>query len=147
MAFPSTSARSLTEAWSHARRVAGAIKGNAESLRAAAAVTRMELLIYLNVLADALASLTAVAATPGLAAYAQQQQNDPALDIAAEFAAMRVQLIATQNWIINNFPKDSTGNAAVYSFDANKKFADVPLTAGQLTALRAQLALLSGTIA
>lgn len=147
MAFPGTSVQSLAEAWSHARQTATAIKNRADLMVNSASVTRMQVLIYLNSLADALAALAIDAAMPGLAAYAQEQQANPALNIATEYAAMRTQIIATQDWIVANFPKDASSIAAVYSFDANKRYADVNLTAGQLTAFKTQLAALSATIA
>ena len=44
------------------------------------------------------------------------------------------------------FPKDASNNLSVYAFDANKRFTDVNLTAGQLSAFKTQLNLLIGTI-
>lgn len=144
MTFPTSA--SLGEAWMNAKMVAKAIKARADIMRASASIMRMEVLVYLDTLADSLAALSAYASMPGMLAYAQQQQNNPALDLAAEWVAMKTQIEATQTWITGNFPHDSNGYAAVYSFDVNKRFVEVPLTAPQLSAFKSQLALLSATI-
>lgn len=146
MAFPGTSNQSLEAVWSRSKATSGAIKDRADAMIASTSVTRRAVLDYLNGLADALAALAIYAATPGIAAYAQAQENKPTLNVSTEYVAMRTQIIAVQDWIVANFPKDASGNAAVYSFDANKRFADVNLTAGQLTAFKAQLSALSATI-
>jgi hypothetical protein len=50
-----------------------------------------------------------IAAMSGIAAYVAAQPDTPAgYDVAAQFSAMRAQIVATINWIRNNFPKDST---------------------------------------
>ena len=84
--------------------------------------------------------------TPGLLEYARNELNDQAIDLAAEFISMRTQIVATQDWIVANFPKDTANNLSVYSFDANKRFIDINLTAGQFAAFQTQLKLLIGTI-
>lgn len=50
------------------------------------------------------------AATPGLAAYAQQQTNDPTYDVAAEYTAMRNALQALRDDLISRFPKSVDAN-------------------------------------
>jgi hypothetical protein len=82
----------------------------------------------------------------GPGAYAKTQVNDPKLDIAAEYTTMRTQLVATQDWIVNELPGDG-GELRVYTFDVNKRFADVILTAPQLSSFKTQLNALIATVA
>jgi hypothetical protein len=146
MAFPSDSSLDLATAWAGVRATAGRMKATAVSMAAAASVTRRSVLDYANALADYLATFNTYTAVPGLAAYAQQQINNPALDIAAEFTTMRTQLVATQDWIVANFPAQA-GELKVYVFDASKRFADVNLTPAQLSAFKTQLNALAATVA
>jgi hypothetical protein len=67
------------------------------------------------------------------------------VDIAAEYTAMKAQLIATQDWLVANFP-NTTGELRVYTFDANKRFADINLTAPQLSSFKTQLGSLIATV-
>ena len=150
MAMPSNSSNTLQMRWQRIKDTAGYIKNQCSGLNAQPSVTRRQALDLANVLADALAmldTLTVNAATNGLLAYAQAQENDPTLDIPAAYTTMRLQIVATQDWLVANFPKDASGNLAVYAFDVNKRFADIALTAGQLSAFKTQLTSLSATIA
>lgn len=147
MAFPSDQTIDLQTAWTGVRREAGVVKGRAAQMSAASSVTRLQALEFANQLADSLSLLDTLAATPGLAAYAQEQVNNAQLNIASEFSAMRTQIVATQDWLVANFPKAADGALAVYAFDPSKRFANVNLTAGQVSAFKAQLNALIATIA
>ena len=144
--FPGNGKTTLRTSWDGITERAARIKQTAASLVASASITRRAVLDYANSLADSLAVLDSYVATPGLLAYARNELNDATIDLAAEFTTMRTQLVATQDWIVANFPKDASNNLSVYAFDANKRFADVNLTAGQLSAFKTQLNLLIGTI-
>jgi protein involved in sex pheromone biosynthesis len=146
MAFPSDTALDLESAWANLRATAGRMKGTASAFAAAASITRRQVLDFANALADYLAQFNSYTAVPGLAAYAKTQVNDPNLDIAAEYTTMRTQLVATQDWIVNNFPA-TTGELRVYVFDGNKRFSDVILTAPQLSSFKSQLNSLIATVA
>jgi hypothetical protein len=145
--FPSSNTQDLASAWAAMRTQAARVKATADALRGMSQVTRMQVLEYANRLALDLASLTTNAAVPGLAQYATGEMNNPSLDLAAEYTTMRAQIVATQDWIVTNFPKDGSGNLAVFSFTEGKMYADVNLTGPQLSAFKAQLANLSATIA
>jgi hypothetical protein len=54
-------------------------------------------------------TLTTLAATPGLAAYAKDQLNNPNYDIAAEFSAMRKTMVAAMTGLIQMFPNNPSG--------------------------------------
>lgn len=146
MAFPSASKASLSTIWAAIKSTTGRMKDQANRKIQAASVTRMQVLEIADQLADSLAYLDVERTAPGLLAYAQNEENDPALNLVTEFATMRVQIVAVQDWIVANFPKDVSGNLITYTFDANKKRAEILLTAGQLTALKAQLTALVATI-
>ena len=147
MAFPSTNTNDCATAWSVIRSTAGLMKSQAQAMASALTITRRAVLDFGNGLADNLATFNACVGVPGLPAYAREQADNPNLDIQAEFQAMRAQLVATQDWIVANFPRDGAGNLAVYAFDGNKRFADVNLTALQATAFKNQLNALIATVA
>lgn len=144
--FPGNGKITLRTSWDGITERASRIKSVASSLVSASTITRKTVLDYANSLADSLATLDAHVVTPGLLDYARKELNDANVDLAAEFATMKTQIVATQDWIVANFPKDATNNLTVYSFDATKRYADINLTAGQLTAFKNQLSLLVGTI-
>lgn len=149
MAFPGNSVTSLAAKWQQIKDTSGRIKNECVFLNAAAAVTRKRALDFGNFLADALAllnTLTANATTNGLLEYARSQENNPTLDLTTEYTTMRTQLVATQDWLVANFP-NTTGELRVYTFDANKRYADINLTAGQLSSFKTQINALAATIA
>lgn len=148
MAFPGNSVTSLAGKWDLITSHTGTLKNRCVALNAKAAITRVEVLVFQNQLADtldSLATLIANATTNGLLEYAREQVNNPSLDLTAEYNAMRTQLIACQDWVVANFPA-TTGELRVYSFDGNKRYANVDLTAGQLSAFKTQLTNLANTI-
>jgi len=54
------------------------------------------------------AQFASLAATPGLAAYAQAQEDDGTYDVATEFTAMRAAVQAAIDWIGANVPSTAT---------------------------------------
>jgi len=64
---------------------------------------------------------------PGLAEYAKTQYDDAALDIAAEYTAMRDAAIALRDWIHTNMPADA-GSGAVLLESLNADGSLSPLT-------------------
>ena len=76
------------------------------------------------------------ASTPGLAAYAQSQVNDPSYDIVAEFTAMRNAMVSARDTLIGMFPKDATGPNGGYvlwqSINASGQLVNRTFTAAQL---------------
>jgi hypothetical protein len=144
--FPASGKVTLAKAWGQVTGTAAYIKQSAIDLSGASSISRMEVLRFGNLLADALARLEQYAATPGLADYATNELNDPSIDITAEYVTMRTEIVATQDWIVSNFPRDTSNNLVVFSFDVSKKFTDITLTAPQLTAFMSRLTALIATI-
>ena len=146
MAFPAEGKITLRRAWDGITSAATRIKRIANEYIAMSSITRLAVLEYARTLAESLAILDSNTATAGLLAYAQNELNDATINLSAEYTAMRTQIVATQDWIVANFPKDAVGNLVVYVFDSNKKYINVALTSGQLTACKAQLNSLVVTI-
>jgi hypothetical protein len=143
--FPGNGQINLTAAWNGITGVAANIKQSATGLIAASAVSRKVVLDFQNNLAAQLSLLNTYSAVSGLAAYAQNQLNNT-IDIVAEFNTMKTQVVATQDWVVANFPHDASGNLVVYSFNASKQYMDINLTTGELAAFKNQLSLLAATI-
>lgn len=146
MAFPAEGKVTLRRAWDGVTSQATRVKRIANEYIAITNITRKQVIDYANSLAESLATLNSYVTTSGLLAYAQNELNDITINLSAEFTTMRVQIVATQDWIIANFPKDAAGNLAVYAFDVNKRYVDIDLASGQLTAFKAQLSALVATI-
>ena len=88
------------------------------------------------------------ASTPGLAAYAQDQQSDPAYDIAAEFTAVQNAIDNALTWINDNFPKDPT-NTYILKDELNlvdKAVITRTFTQAQLSGLQTQLEAIAAAI-
>jgi hypothetical protein len=90
-------------------------------------------------LGRAIEDLTAIAATPGLAAYASDQVNDPTYDVVAEFNAMRAAMVNARDSLMAMFPKDGSGFLLYQSFTASGGLQYRTFTAAQLAAAVAQV--------
>lgn len=146
--FPGNSKTSIAGRWERIKNTSGQIKDKCVSLGGMANITRIAVLEFANFLADSMASLdvlTANAVADGLLDYARAQESDSGLDLVAEYNTMRTQIVATQDWMVANFPATS-GELRVYAFDGNKRYGNINLTAGQLSAFKTQLTSLSNTI-
>lgn len=151
MAFPSTAGsipQTLSVAWETARAVAGTIKLQTQSLRTQSAqgnVGASQILNHLTFLADQKVRLQAIAALPGIAAYAQEQVNDPTLNVATEFNAMVAAMDGVRDWVIANFPA-SGGFLQAQSFQADGRTVDRQFSTATLATYRTQLDALIATI-
>jgi hypothetical protein len=111
MAFPASN-QNLADAYRLLKGRANDVRTQSVSLRAASlagAVAADRILNYASMLARSKVEMTALAATPGLATYAQAQENNGALNIATEYNTMVAQIDATVAWIVSNFPQDGGG--------------------------------------
>lgn len=84
-------------------------------------------------------ALNTWAAVPGLAAYAQAQQSDPAYNIAAEFTTMRDAMVAARDNLIAMFPKDGNGFLLYQTLNADATFGYRNFTAAQVAPAVAQM--------
>jgi len=151
MAFPSNSKFSLSYRWEAVKNVAGTLKNKCNAIAIAGTLSRKQVLDFGNYLADCVLSfdnLTANAVADGLVAYAQQQENDPGLDVVANYSAMRSAIVSAQDWLVANFPRDAANNLVVFAnFDANKRYSDIALTTQERTAFQSQVSSIAATIA
>jgi len=151
MAFPSATGTtaSLGNAWEKATQTASMIKQRAQAVRAASAagsIGASQILDMLVLFAQCKTTLTAAAAVPGVAAYAQEQVNNPALDVAGAFSAMVTQLDATRDWVTTNFPKDGSGYLLDRTLGEDGRWIDRQFSSATLATFRTVLDALIATI-
>lgn len=60
--------------------------------------------------------MTAWAQTPGVAAYAKAQREDPAFEVAAQWVTLRDAMISARDNLIALFPANANGFALYQSF-------------------------------
>lgn len=87
--------------------------------------------------------------TPGIAAYAKNQLNDPAYNVGVEFTAMMDEIVTTTAWFETNFPQDAHGHLEMWKFVGDGSGAvnqDVLTNLGQLNALVTRLNALIASI-
>lgn len=148
MGFPSTSTTDLDTAWNIVRNRAAQLRQSSQALNVQASQnTGADRIVgYLGSLADARDAISAAAATPGLAAYAQAQINNNTFDLVSAFNTMVAQIDATRAWIKTNFPKDGSGNLLYQQLDANGRIVTLQFTSAQLAGLQSVLVALVATI-
>ena len=151
MPFPSTSSStaSLEDALKQVTSYAGAIKQRTQGMlnnSNAGPVDGAAIINYLRDLIVAKQRMNDRASTPGLAAYAQTQYNDPTLNITTEYTAMVNALTATINWIRTNFPKEGSGYLLYEQIDVDGVVSYRQFTTVQLATFRTQLSALLATI-
>lgn len=115
MTFPSsTSSREgLSVVLARARSLSSSAKQIAQVIHSetlAGPITGRRLLQACEQLYSIQAQFAVLRQTPGLAAYAREQFDDPAFDIAAEFRTMQAALQACLDWINTNLPRDSASS-------------------------------------
>lgn len=149
MAFPASS-QALANAYSLIKGRALGIKSETQQLRAASAagpISAERIIGYSAMLARSKTELATLAATPGLQTYAQAQENNPLLDIAAEYNAMVSQINSVIAWIAANFPQDGAGYKLAFQMDADGGLVWRQFTTASLATFRTQLDALTATIA
>jgi hypothetical protein len=77
------------------------------STRLQSNITALDAMEIVSSVNRAVAAMNTIAATPGLDVYAQQQFDNPAYDVVAEFNAMRNSLVAITNWLKANIPANA----------------------------------------
>ncbi len=133
MTFPA-SQQLLVEGLLQARSRASSIKLVVSRQRTAAQagpLSRETLIAVMSKLTDAIDLWASVRELPGIAQYAKDQFDDPALDIAAEFTAMEAAAIDLRDWIFTDFPTAS-GAWLVHSYNNKGESIDLTFTVSQL---------------
>lgn len=148
MAFPA-STQTQADALEKVRSAAIQLKKNAQQVRdktAAGSVEASIIISLLNAVRETIIVFDDVAAIPGIDAYVQAQYDDNALDVSAEFSAMRAEAVNVKDWIVANIPIDTDGYVLLQSFDADGKLVWREFTSAQTSDLRTQLDNLIATI-
>lgn len=149
MAFPASS-QALSRAYSTIKSRALDVRNQSISVRdvsAAGPLSAERIINYAAALDRARTDLTALASVPGLAAYAQNEENNPSLDIVAEFNAMVAQINATTAWIATNFPEDANGYKLAFQMGSQGTVVWRTFDSASLAGFRTILDALIGTIA
>ena len=151
MSFPSSDGTRvpLGTALTQAVRIASHLRTTAESLRSAIAAGSVERRRVADLCDDYAAQdarLGIVAAQSGIVAYARGEFDDPALDLAAEFTAMRAALQAVITDIRTTFPRSASGALEERELDGSGRKVYRVFTGAQLAALDGLLATLIGAI-
>lgn len=151
MAFPATGAReSLAAVFTRTQIEAKNVLDESQTLRVksvAGTANAMDIMRQGTILADALDWFAIARATPGIGPYAQEQVNDPTLDLAAEFTAMVNSITTCRNWIVNNVPRDAGGFFLGVTILSSGRYQWRVFTAAQLSGLVTQLDAVITTIA
>lgn len=152
MPFPaaggSTFPLTLDAAWGSARSTAANIKQQAQTLQSQIAAGPVSAQIILNSQAFFVTlnnQLTTYRAVPGIAAYAQNQVNNPSLDVAGAFDGMQNALVAVGTWVVTNFPVDAQSFLQAQQFVSGTP-TYVTFTQAQLAGLNTALTTLIATI-
>lgn len=138
---------SLSKAFDQVMTVAGQIKVSAQRTKdssAAGPISATAVIQFSESLANLRVSLVAVAATPGLATYVQEQF--PGLDLVASYNAMVAQIDATIAWMQAQFPKAASGELLERKWTAEGRTVSNTFDTATLAPFRAQLDLLIATI-
>jgi hypothetical protein len=149
MAFPASN-QNLADAYRLLKGRANDVRSQSVNLRAqslAGAVGADRILNYAAMLARSKEEMGLLAATPGLATYAQTQENNGSLNITTEYTTMVAQIDATVAWIVANFPQDGSGFKLAFTMANDGTLAyrtfNTPTLAGFRTALDALIATIS----
>jgi len=149
MAYPA-SQLSLADTLSIINRTVVAAKSHAQAFNAqslAGPVSRVSVLELQKVIASASSRIQTLQATPGLAQYARDQLNNQAIDVVAEFTAMRAAMNTLRDWITTNFPRDPATQAVlIQTCDGEGVISNLTFTTAQLLALRVEVSAFIATV-
>lgn len=118
----------------------------AQAQLAAGNVSANAVITTLTRMTGAIAVFDSVSAIPGLAAYAQNEENDGTYDVALEFVAMRIEAIGTRDWILTNFPTAVSGEIIKDTLESDGSITVRQFTPAETAGLQSALGLLIATI-
>ena len=146
MVWPLTD-NTLVAAFQRSNNIIKDIKKQTLAISVVQDINRVEFLRYYERLTGAVNTLNTAKTIPGIAAYAQAQLNDPALDVAAEFTAVVDAIETLRVWIVANFPV-GTGGALLYHTlnESTGELVNMQFTIAQLATFRSEAAVLLATI-
>ena len=150
MAFRATNIL-LSKAYQLAKQNAAGIKTYSTGAvsRLAGGGTSDDVLNVLIQLISYRRNLTNIRNTPGIANYAQTQEDDPAYDVAAEFTALLALIQTGIDLIVNTFPTQNVGGTEyMLAYTLNPDGSQTPraFTAASLAALRTNLSNIASAV-
>lgn len=131
---------------------AKALAQQARTTLAAGDTSAQTILNWLQLIKTLIDRWAVLSATPGLAAYASDQEDDLAYDVSVEFSQMRNALVAVRDRIINDLPKATApagvvGMLAVYALTPTGDLVSSIFTPAQTATLRADLDVFVASVA
>ena len=146
MVWPLTD-NTLVAAFQRSNNIIKDIKKQTLAISVVQDINRVEFLRYYERITNASITLNTAKTIPGIAAYAQAQLNDPALDVAAEFTAVVDAIETLRVWIVANFPV-GTGGALLYHTlnESTGELVNMQFTVAQLATFRSEADVLLATI-
>lgn len=129
------------EAWSSVKQMIRACKQQAVSVKAASEagpISSESVLRLSTICADTDAQIVIGAAVPGIVAYVRDQLDNPTLDVAAEFSAVRTALTDLIGWVVANFPAQA-GYLQAIQIQASGRYTWRTLTTVQTAGLRTEI--------
>lgn len=105
----------------------------------ATGATGKNILDALSALISYKEQLESIRTTPGIGAYAQEQEGDPAYDVGAEFVTLLSLLDATIQDIIATFPTDGSGYLLAETLDASGNRIPRTFPGASLSGIRSNL--------
>lgn len=148
MAFKATNVVPA-DAYNRVKRAASNLKlncGEFVTTMAAGDVAFSYIRSVYKTLYDADAFFDLLKTTPGLVAYAADQEDDPAYDVAAEFTAMQSAINQAITWMNNNVPTSVTA-VSPPDWPTSENFIATVFTPAQTATLRTGLTAISNAIA
>lgn len=144
MGYRAENTRSVFDKYKDARNLMHAIKVTIRNQAALPAITRylvMTLHVDTSQRAKKIDECLATANTDGTAAFARIAEGDAAYDIVAEWAAVKAPVVALLEWVAANYPSGPSGLVVYSAFGPAPDYLpiDTNLSAGQLSAYKAQL--------
>jgi len=135
-------------AYDEAKRVAVQLKNfcDARASNWAAGSNAAQILAAVDNLNAFKTRLETVSVTPGIAAYARDQENDQNYNVVSEFAAMRGALDTAITQIVAAVPKDANGYILMYEISANGDLIPRTFSGAALVNVIANLSAISATI-
>jgi hypothetical protein len=148
MAFKAT-ALSTSDAFGRLRNQAASTKGFLQTHRAMMVAPTCDAQMALEVirhLGTVGPLMSGWASTPGLAAYARAQTDDPNYDVVAEFNAMLNAINSAKTTLTNMFPKDGSGFILYQTIQPNGSLQNRTFTVAQLAGAVVQIDAVIATI-
>lgn len=146
MVWPLTD-NTLVAAFQRSNNIIKDIKKQTLAISVVQDINRVEFLRYYERLTGAVNTLNTAKTIPGIAAYAQAQLNDPALDVAAEFTAVVDAIETLRVWIVANFPVGAGGALLYHTLnESTGELVNMQFTIAQLATFRSEAAVLLATI-